>query len=241
MAPRPSIPQDIIDKIVGMIDTSDKPLLKTCAKVSTSFAYPSIKRYFAAIALSTPEECRNLLHVITKHPPDLDIIKTLQILYPRVLGVPEFNYESNHHPEPETDAFEDKLLPVLRLLSHSQALESLEFHVGSGFSLPFQDAYDWRQFSGNLRRTLSDMIHLTSLTIANANVPTELFVGLTGIRTLCLNQVELSDVGNKNVPGVSPTAKTQTSDDHHVDRASIEHFTWCLPSLYYPPAKLMHF
>jgi hypothetical protein len=165
---RPSIPQDIIDKIVGMIDTSDKPLLKTCAQVSTSFAYPSIKRFYEAIALSTPETCRNLLHILTKHPPDLDIqsyIKTLQILYPRALGVPGFDYKSNHHPEPEIDAFEDKLLPVLRLLSHSQALESLEFHVCLlPFEDAFEDAYGWRQFSGNLRRTLSDMIHSPYLT-----------------------------------------------------------------------------
>ena len=50
---RPDIPQDIIDKIIGMIDTNDKSLLKTCAQVSDSFAYPSMKRYFATMALST--------------------------------------------------------------------------------------------------------------------------------------------------------------------------------------------
>jgi hypothetical protein len=231
---RPNIPQDIIDKIIGMIDTSERSLLKTCAQVSNSFAYPSIKRYFAVIALSTPEDCQKLRHVLTStaHPPDLDIptyIKTLKILYPQAQTVvPGANYQS----QPEINTFRTDLIPILHLLSHSQALERLEFHVGSGSLLPFQDADNWRKFTGGFRGAFSCMIHspyLTSLTIANVNhVPTELFVGLKGVRTLCLDQVELSDVG------ISPTAKTQTpSDDHHVDRASIEHFTWCLPSLYY--------
>ena len=194
---RPDIPQDIIDKIIGMIDTKEKSLLKICAQVSDSFVYPSIKRYFAAIALSTPEDRENLLYILTAHPPYLDIpsyIKTLQILYPRAL-VSRANYKSDHQPEPQqidSDAFKFSvdLVPVLHLLSHSQALERLEFHVGSGCSLLSQDAHDWHKFPGGLRAALSDMIcspYLTSLTIANTNVPPELFVGLKGVRTLCLD------------------------------------------------------
>ena len=68
--------------------------------------------------------------------------------------------------------------------------------------------------------------YLISLTIANANVPPELIVGLKGVGTRCLDQIELSNVSNKDVPKVSsPTAKTQTplADGHHIDRPSIEH------------------
>ena len=86
-----------------------------------------MKRYFATMALSTgmPEDCKNLLRIFTTRPLGLDIpscIETLQIVYPAPV-----NYKSDYHPE--TDAFENNLLPVLRLLSNSRALKGLEFHI----------------------------------------------------------------------------------------------------------------
>ena len=116
--------------------------------------------------------------------------------------VPSPNYKSDHHPE--TDAFENNLLPVLRLLSNSRALKRLKFYI----CFPPFKLHNWDKFSEKVRRTLSDMIHspyLTCLiiTLAHANVSPKLFVGLKGVRTLCLDQVELSDVGDKDVPEVS--------------------------------------
>jgi hypothetical protein len=115
---QPSIPQDIINSIVGNIDNRKKSLLRTCTLVSRSFLYPSRKQLFAHISLRSPKYCRGFLDLLVEHPYFQSYVKSLWILHPGDSTSVSHLLEvlaPEHLHEIGATAFENHLLPVLQL------------------------------------------------------------------------------------------------------------------------------
>jgi hypothetical protein len=204
------LPQEIIDNIIGNINVDEKYFLRTLSLVSRSFLYPSRKKLFAKIVLTCQERSHGLLGVFTQHPYIQSSVRHLEI----------HQYGSS--------ASWPTLLSLLRLLLLSGSLRTLILRSGL--------EWHWPKLSSDLRDTFTDMIHSPSLTSFELDcatrVPTTLFLGLKGVRSLNLYCVLLSDVDDKHgvaqIGGqdVSEVRKIQTSAH---DRAPIESFTWLLP------------
>jgi hypothetical protein len=205
----PSIPQEIIDKIIDSVHDHENNLLRTYSLVSRSFLYPSRKRLFAHITLLTQAQCQCILDLLIRHPYIQSFVKSLTIIY---------------HPNP---CIEDIIPAVLRLLLPVGSLSTLNFKVHVSPPADHEVLYDWRELSGNLRDTLFDAIHspsLTSLKLAYiSHVPTRLLLGLKGVRALTCNSVYFND----DTHGVSQTADfNEAWISASADRAPIEDFTW---------------
>jgi hypothetical protein len=201
------IPQEIIDTIIKNIDVQDKSLLRNCALVSHSSLYQSRKQLYSYIKLSTSKQCRSLCNVLLQHPYIQSLVKTLDIMF-------TIEHHSLHHRPTVTT--------ILRLLMCS--LSTLLFSS--------YDEYYWYCLPDNLKYALSDIIHsssLTTFTLSHACfVPTQFFLGLKGLRTLCLYNVHLSDVGIKHEVPQTGVNELRESPDHDSDSPPpIEHFTWC--------------
>jgi hypothetical protein len=197
-----SFPQDIIDYFIGTIDVDDKVLLRTCALVSCSFLRPSRKQLFSSILLNSSERCRALHDLLTRNSYIQLFVKMLQICdHDTGLKRPIFCNED--------------LLSILQL-----PLCCLKtFSVSSVF------CNDWNELSNSMRNTIWDVVHspsLTTFTLDYAmNVPIDLFLGLTAVRSLRLDNVYLDILKSENsISQMADLTKITTTFNEVIERFS---------------------
>lgn len=211
----PRVSQEIVDNIIENINVDEKKNLRRLSLVSRSFLYPCRKKLFAKIALAHQEQSQGLLSVLAQHPYIQSSVRHLVIHYP---GSFRYNFYGPTTFKPND---EPTLLSLLRLPFLS--LRTLVFYPSS--------ECHWPKLSSDLRDALSGVIHSPSLTslelLCAVCVPTTLFLGLKGIRTLNLYGVHLSDVDDEHGvfrmgQAVNEVRKIQTSAR---DGTPIESFT----------------
>jgi hypothetical protein len=201
-----SIPQEIIDSIIGKIDVQDKALLKKCALISHSFLHPSRKQLYSFISLNSGQDCQRLCR--------MDVQTRYLRLFVKTLHISDVFAESILNNE--------YLLPILRL--PLRRLETL--------SVSSEEYYvPWDILTDNMREALWNVIHsspLTSLTLRSIlEVPIDLFLGLTKLHMLDLDDISL-DVLNIP-PHVQQIAELSEGTIKTTGDIVVERFRWAFP------------
>jgi hypothetical protein len=208
-----SIPQEIIDTIIGAIDVRDKALLKKCALISHSFLHPSRKQLYSIISLNSVQDCQRLCRMDVQAQYLQLFVKTLHII-----DSDDLQEESVFHDDSES------LLPILRL-----PLRRLEILSVSSAG----DYGHWDSLTDNVKNALRNMIHsspLTSLTLRSIlGVPIDLFLGLTKLHMLDLDDVFLDVL---NIPPHAHVLQIEEFSEETIKTTGdtvIERFIWAFP------------
>ncbi|KAF8226938.1 hypothetical protein L208DRAFT_1299292 [Tricholoma matsutake] len=205
-----SFPQEIIDSIVETID--DKVSLESCASTSRSFLYPSRKRLFSSISLHSSAESRNFYDILSRNPYIQSFVKTLWIY--------------DHGTESRCMCDNEDLLSILQL-----PLRCLETFA---VSYSVMIALDWNTLSADMKAAFWDIVHSSSLTsfiLRHAmDVPLDIFLGLTSVRALDLNCVDLDIFDNKHWDPTSQVTSLSENTASPTDRSlAVERISWSLP------------
>lgn len=211
-----SFPQEIIDSIVETID--DKVSLESCASTSRSFLYPSRKRLFSSISLHSSAESRNFYDILSRNPYIQSFVKTLWIY--------------DHGTESRCMCDNEDLLSILQL-----PLRCLETFA---VSYSVMIALDWNTLSADMKAAFWDIVHSSSLTsfiLRHAmDVPLDIFLGLTSVRALDLNCVDLDIFDNKHWDPTSQVTSLSENTASPTDRSlAVERISWSLPLRRYCP------
>ena len=201
MANSVEIPQDIIDNVIAALG-NDKPSLKQCALVSSSFLLPSRKQLFNSIRFGHDDEaCRRLHQLLVQNPVIRSFVRRIDV-YHRAWG--------------SKLTFDKSVLAILQLpFCH---LEELLFSSWK--------AVNWSGFSGELKDALSTLIHSPTLKILYLenvdNAPITLFLGIVHLMKLVLSSVSLNYSDGEQPSSLTPKGVGTTAS-----RTMIDQCVWC--------------
>ena len=175
------IPQDIIYNIIAAVGR-DKPLLKQCSLVSSSFLLPSRKQLFYKIYLGSDQACQGIHQFLVRNPVLQSFVRNIVLV-----DKESFRQRGSEIPEWMNGT---SLLAVLRL-----SFCRLE-------DFKFGGAWNWNSFSSELKDAVSNIIHsspgLKHLSLKGiTNLPSTFFTHIVNLEILELYLL-LNDFGDEN-------------------------------------------
>jgi hypothetical protein len=197
MANSVEIPQDIIDIVIAAVG-NDKPSLKQCALVSSSFLLPSRKQLFSSIRFGYDDEaCQRLPQFLIQNPVIRSFVRRIN---------------ASHSWGSKT--FDKLLLAILQLpFCHLE-----EFLL----SYRFWKVVNWSDFSGELKDALSTLIHSPTLKILHLkyidNVPISLFLGIDHLTKLVLSSVSFNYSDGEQPSSLTPKGVATMASHTVVDQ-----------------------
>lgn len=174
-----SIPQDIIDNVIGHLQVhSDRDTLYSCSAVSHSFLIPARRKLFHAITLSNPTSAQLLNDLLLKS--NNHISTCIRELYVTV-GIWNESDESDGYDE--IWFAEDQVLPKILELTQCLTLISLKLRAVTS----------WSSFSVELRSVVTKQLQLPTLIEARmyciCDFPSTIITDSSHLRKLVLNTV----------------------------------------------------
>ena len=204
MAKSMEIPQDIIDSVIEVI-RNDKPLLKKCSLVSSSFLIPSRKHLFSRITLRSEDSSWGIHQLLLQNPFILPCVKTITM---------DGNIYSDWvHSTSLLVIFQ---LPFRCLEHFFITLPRYDFQWDS---MDWNDAvsWDWNYFSNRLKDALWNiMLSSTLKTLALdgiTNLPISFFLYIGPLRTLELEALTPNDFSEEY-----PSVLTRQVSNGVIDR-----------------------
>jgi hypothetical protein len=192
------IPQDIIDNVIAAVG-NDKPSLKQCALVSSSFLLPSRKQLFSSIRFECDDEaCQRLHQFLVQNPVIRSFVRRINASY---------GWGSKL-------TFDKLLLAILQLpFCHLEELL---------LSYRFWKVVNWSDFSGELKDALSTLIHSPTFKILHIeyvdNVPISLFLGIDHLTKLVLSSVSFNYSDGEQPSSLTPKGVATMASHTVVDQ-----------------------
>jgi hypothetical protein len=178
MAKSVEIPQDIIDSVIAAVG-DDTRVLKQCTLVSSSFFLPSRKQLFSRITLRSDKTCHGIHQFLVQNPVIQSFVRTIT-LEQMSLSDPKISEWMNG----------TSLLAILRLPFGCLESFSVTVHLLS-------NECDWNYFSSELKDSLSNIIHSSTLKTLSltgiSKLPTTLFLRIVHLSTLELHYIDFCD------------------------------------------------
>ena len=216
MAKSMDIPQDIIDNVIEAVG-DDRPLLKQCALVSSSFLLPSRKKLFSKISIGSDQSCQRIHQILVQNPAIQSSVRTITLNVKSKVACWDFNPSQWMNNSTE-------LLAILRL----------QFCCLECFSIVSRENWNWNKFSSEMKDALSNIMHSSTLKSLSITRITELPITFF-LYNVHLPALELFSITPHDFDGESSSSLMLAASKGVAPQAmAIDRCMWSFGESYWP-------